>query len=275
MLPIINRGTWTRVFSIRTLVTNFLNLYPEGTELQILSLGAGFDSSFFHHQKNTPEFATRKVKYFEVDFASNTEKKIEIIKRSEELSELAFGSLKPTFRDDGNLVGEAYTLFHCDLRQEDTARASFDEFGLKPEVPTFVIAECLFCYLEPATTEAMVTLCTGYFTGDLSLANYDIQHPDDPFGQMMIANLEKRHCDLLGIRDCPDEPAQEKRLTDCGFTSANATSMIRIHNDHLNSEERSRIEKLEIFDEFEEWELLMSHYLICIGNRTSGTDLTF
>jgi hypothetical protein len=37
------------VFSFRTLIANFVNLFPEGSEVQILSLGCGMDSTFFHH----------------------------------------------------------------------------------------------------------------------------------------------------------------------------------------------------------------------------------
>jgi len=31
--------------------------------------------------------------------------------------------------------------------------------------------------------------------------------------------------------------------------------------------EKARIEKLEIFDEFEEWDLLQSHYCLCLSAR--------
>lgn len=44
MLPIINRGTWTRVYSIRQVIKRFIANYPV---CNIVSLGAGFDSTFF------------------------------------------------------------------------------------------------------------------------------------------------------------------------------------------------------------------------------------
>jgi tRNA wybutosine-synthesizing protein 4 len=41
-----------------------------------------------------------------------------------------------------------------------------------------------------------------------------------------------------------------------------------VYRDRLNTDaERSRIEKLEIFDEFEEWDLLQSHYCLCLSAR--------
>ena len=136
-------------------------------------------------------------------------------------------------------------------------------------MPTLVIAECLFCYLENEATEKMMDMLTGYFTGDLGLANFDMMHPKDAFGRMMQENLEKRGCKLLGIKECPDEVAQEKRMLEHGFTTAKAEPMLTIHNERLDKDELARIEKLEIFDEFEEWNMLQSHYLISIGSRLS------
>jgi hypothetical protein len=40
----------------------------------------------------------------------------------------------------------------------------------------------------------------------------------------------------------------------------------------LNKDEKARIEKLEIFDEFEEWVLLQTHYCLCLGKRISNPD---
>ena len=42
----------------------------------------------------------------------------------------------------------------------------------------------------------------------------------------------------------------------------------------LDPAERSRIEQLEIFDEFEEWDLLQSHYCLCLGKRISDKELS-
>ncbi len=85
-----------------------------------------------------------------------------------------------------------------------------DEFHLKPETPTLIIAECLFCYLEGSSTESIITMLTEYFTDDLYLTNFDMMHPKDAFGRMMLQNLEDRGCQLLGLKDCPDEESHKK-----------------------------------------------------------------
>ena len=47
--------------------------------------------------------------------------------------------------------------------------------------------------------------------------------------------------------------------------------MTTIYRDKLNEQgEKTRIEKLELFDEFEEWDLLQSHYCICLAARKTS-----
>ena len=43
--------------------------------------------------------------------------------------------------------------------------------------------------------------------------------------------------------------------------------MNTVYDERLDKMEKSRIEKLEIFDEFEEWVLLQNHYCISVAKR--------
>ena len=53
-----------------------------------------------------------------------------------------------------------------------------------------------------------------------------------------------------------------------GGSRVECIPMDLIYRDKLNSEgERDRVEKLEMLDEVEEWNLLQSHYCICLGSR--------
>ena len=52
-------------------------------------------------------------------------------------------------------------------------------------------------------------------------------------------------------------------------------SMNQIYASKLNEQgEKTRIEKLEMFDEFEEWDLLQSHYCITLAVGSSNADAT-
>ena len=79
----------------------------------------------------------------------------------------------------------------------------------------------------------------------------------------MVENLENRGCQLLGIHDCPTTEKQIERMQSlaegkaCNLIHVESIPMNRIYAEKLNEAgEKSRIESLEMFDEFEEWDLL-------------------
>lgn len=86
-----------------------------------------------------------------------------------------------------------------------------------------------------------------------------------------------RGCELLGLEDCPDEASQENRLREAGFSSyQKSVSMDQVYQRSLDPTERRRIEMLEMFDEFEEWVLLQSHYCLAWGGKSAkGVALNF
>ena len=47
MFPIINRGTWARVYSVRQIILRFMAAYSQKSKVNVLSLGAGYDSTYF------------------------------------------------------------------------------------------------------------------------------------------------------------------------------------------------------------------------------------
>jgi hypothetical protein len=49
--------------------------------------------------------------------------------------------------------------------------------------------------------------------------------------------------------------------------------MINVYNKMITNEDKFRIAKLEIFDEMEEWVLLMSHYSLTIAIKGNNTNL--
>lgn len=58
-----------------------------------------------------------------------------------------------------------------------------------------------------------------------------------------------------------------------GMTSSECYDMSQIYAKTLDQQEKARIEKLEIFDEFEEWELLQKHYCLCLGKRIEDPEI--
>lgn len=55
--------------------------------------------------------------------------------------------------------------------------------------------------------------------------------------------------------------------TNWGTNHVECETMEKVYREKLETEERKRIERLEMFDEFEEWVLLQSHYCLCFSKR--------
>ena len=78
-MPIINRGTWARVYAIRQIVKRFLAENSESGRVNILSLGAGYDSTYFWLKSKTPDLDS-KVDYIEIDFPQVVKRKATLIR---------------------------------------------------------------------------------------------------------------------------------------------------------------------------------------------------
>jgi len=99
----------------------------------------------------------------------------------------------------------------------------------------------------------------------LYFCTYEPINPYDPFGKVMVQNIEKRGFPLMGIEAYPSLSTQKQRYLDLGFPNAQATTMFQLYNTILDKKDISRIEHLEIFDEFEEWKLIQEHYCFVLA----------
>lgn len=55
-----------------------------------------------------------------------------------------------------------------------------------------VLTECLLVYLKPEDSISILRTLSTLFTGDLLFLNYEMIHPGDAFGKIMLENLEVR-----------------------------------------------------------------------------------
>lgn len=66
----------------------------------------------------------------------------------------------------------------------------------------------------------------------------------------------------MGIHDTPTLQAKENLFLDQGWQRAVAWDMLKVYSNFVEAQERRRIERLELFDEFEEWYMMQEHYCV-------------
>ncbi|GKA43084.1 tRNA wybutosine-synthesizing protein 4, partial [Tanacetum coccineum] len=185
--PIINRGYFARWATFRKFLNQFLSCETKSNDgqvkKQILSLGAGFDTTYFQLQDEgkAPHL------YVEVDFKEVTCKKATIIETSAQLRGRISESAT-ICREKGEVISDQYKLLPIDLRDiqslNDLISAHMD-----PSLPTFIIAECVLIYIDPDSSRAVVEWASKTFSTSIFFL-YEQILPHDAFGQQMIRNLE-------------------------------------------------------------------------------------
>ncbi len=256
-LPLINLGTWSRVYAVSSKVTNILRSLKENNpeiRANIISIGCGFDTFYFLLKEKFDNF-----KYYEFDYEDITYQKIEKIKNSNLMkSKLGEVTIK-----SGSLFAHEYSLIACDVTDYD----KFNDIICKiPDIdlslPTIVISECLLVYIKKETTMHMLTNLSKNFK-NLIFLEYDLIGPNDSFGKEMVENLLYRDIKLFGYEDVPDIKAQAERLYKAGFTNVEVYDMLTFFNNFIDQSEKERVRHLEMLDEFEEFNMLQNH--ACFG----------
>jgi len=248
MLPIINRGTWSRVHAYQKMLSEFMKLPGEK---QIVSVGSGLDTTFFYLKLKFPKVG---LKFVELDFEEIVTKKMNIISKNATLAKM---------KED---AGDSYLVIICDLRDTSKLSEMFGKAKLDPKVQTFIMTECVLVYMEPKHSRALVNFCGSYFE-NVAILNYEMINPHDALGKVMVENVKARGCKLLGLQEIDTIEEEEKRFTNAGFTKVKGITMLEFYNKYADEGERQRIEKIEIFDEFEEWNMLQSHYCLVLGSK--------
>lgn len=248
--PLMNRGSWLRSMAFENMVYRFSQAH-NAAPIQVVSLGAGVDTLFFR-LKRRGDVAI--AKFIEIDLPDLIEEKRGIIQRHPELHALC--------REDEN----AYHAVPGDLTDAH-AVAQVLRSLVDASTPTLLIAECVFVYIPAEAAENLLsTLLQSLFTGDVMLVNYDVIEPNDRFGSMMIENLRERGIHLVGIVGAPNLASHIERAKRLGFHSIRAMSMKGLYLT-VPKETQITLNKLEMIDDWDEWNLVHEHYAFVVAWR--------
>mmetsp|Transcript_16142 Transcript_16142/g.16746 ORF Transcript_16142/g.16746 Transcript_16142/m.16746 type:complete len:326 (+) Transcript_16142:40-1017(+) len=271
-LPIINKGVWSRVQAIRSQV-EYLIKNNSNNKTQIINLGCGMDSLHFHLRNIFPgsHFST-----LELDYSEITKQKIKFIQSSQLLSGFFSEKDIEVSSDKKNFLSSNYKLLDCDLSIKEKVLSCLKQAEFEKENLTVILAECFLCYLSTEDIQSLLKMFTAEYSNCV-IIYYDLIHPSDEFGKVMIKNLrDYRGIILPSYLECPDEKAQIDRLVSCGFTQGNVcVDMLNYFNLLIDEELKKKINHLELMDEMEEWNLLQKHSCIGVGIKKESKEFGF
>ena len=267
--PLINRGYYSRVAAMDTVIDRFEKFF--GEDRQIVSLGSGSDTTYFRllKRQRAPKL------YVELDLPDVATRKAAAIKSCHATRDLApFADATPSADTHMLLTAPGYALGAVDLRDVPAVARTLVAAGVDFSKPTLLIAECVFVYVKPEKSRAILTWLATNFTTAVYAA-YEQIRPEDAFGRTMVLNMRSRGCTLLSIHEYPTIASQEERLTSlCGWRWARALDMNDVYYKFLDKGDLARVEKLEIFDEFEEWHIMQAHYCLLVGATAVDEEAT-
>lgn len=264
--PEINLGYYARSASVAYLVEQFIINHPSA---QIISLGAGYDSLYWRLKKSkflqSDADLESQFKYVEIDMSVVSVHKIMAIRRHPDLSKMLSG----VSHKGEDLHSDQYNLISFDLRQVDKTslrRRLIDECKIDLTRPTLCLAECVLVYMPNQDSHSLINWFANNFP-HLTMINYEQCNMVDRFGDIMVANMNARHCDLMGVDACKSLDSQVNRFHLNGLTHTEAWTLLDIYKSCLLPSEVDRIESIEFFDEKELLEQLLQHYCIVLGSN--------
>ena len=233
-LPLINRGTYCRVFAINSKLHEAINNFRKldeykDSKINIIILGSGFDTTYF----NLMSEGYTNIEFYEFDYKEIIDKKLKYISKAKPLLNII------------NKNKNNYHLINCDITNKKLFTETLNNIKTQENDLTIVICECLLVYIEESVTIEMISCLTDKFS-NMYLLEYDLIGPDDPFGKEMVDNLKTRDIYLKGFDDVKNINDQINRLKKLNFEDINIVDMYHVYFNVLPVEERKRIEKLEL-----------------------------
>lgn len=279
--PMLNRGTYARVFIKEHLCQAFLSSgSSQGFVKQIISLGAGFDTYAFKlletwsSRDSEIDNHAQMISYVELDLSLVVRDKLtlgcDFLKDGQMFSNVE--------RGDGWWHGEVsrgelegaktvsnYWLECCDLRNVDALLKVLEHAKLHQKADTLVIAEMALVYLTPAQSDLVISTLGQWLTGQRVFFSLEPVGHDDAFGKQMDAHVAARGSTLLGLRAYPDLESQRRRFEQRGWSPCRAITMLSFWNACSTGQKISELQRIELLDEMEELNLLLEHYCIAIA----------
>jgi O-methyltransferase involved in polyketide biosynthesis len=289
---IIKRGTYARVACVYKVISTFIRecraLLPEVTNVQVVVLGSGKDTTFFRIRDEQTQMMEgidttkyqQHLHWFEVDHDIILQQKASAIQKSP-----IFGSQchRSSICDNvyevtpSSSTSTTSTTWGNDIKYRLVAHNLNDDpiklvetliqHGLDPTAPTLVVLECVLMYMTKDSATLLLQAFSKKCT-DCTLISYEpILGYDSSFGRVMQENLTK--VGVVQATSCVVEIRTISQwiqlYTSIGCQLITGCDMYTAYETIVSSSQRSHAQKCEFLDELEEFILIMQHYCFIIS----------
>jgi tRNA wybutosine-synthesizing protein 4 len=199
---LIHRGYYVRVLAVDSIVQHFLR--STSGPLQIISFGAGFDSTFFRLKSRG---ALTDTVYVEVDFPDVVARKVVMIKGQRKLNELLEHPLQ---QRQEVYTSPGYSMIGLDLEHVEKLSGFLPQCGVEFDRPTLLLSECVLTYITDKSANRIISWSASTFPNAL-FVTYEQVHPNDGFGLVMQKHFTTIGSPLKCINVYPTPQTQEER----------------------------------------------------------------
>ncbi|MBW0480033.1 hypothetical protein O181_019748 [Austropuccinia psidii MF-1] len=284
--PLINLGYTIRTLCVDLVIKRFLDgaharsqddsdgrsIHPSKSKVVLVNLGCGYDPGFFKLVLGSNDLGLQQeFQYIDVDYPELISRKHQMISQSKELCSVFDGFAKST---PGSWIqtidGKAcYALLGCDLCQTSQFVSSLIDL-LKGQMDHILfVSEVSTVYMPPEKSEELLNALSQSFPKSVWACLEQVLRPTPTaFSETMLKHFQKLQTPLRGTIQYPTISNQVNRLQKY-WENVETSTMQEIWNDFDNfpimREERHRLMTLEPFDEWEELDLFLSHYIVAIA----------
>ncbi|KAK9370212.1 S-adenosyl-L-methionine-dependent methyltransferase [Lipomyces kononenkoae] len=272
--PLINRGYWVRMEAVHTVVKQFLQSNSESKKV-VINLGCGYDPLPFQYlAKRTTNRS--QTAFVDVDYADLINIKRSTITASEDLSRVVgdIYDLSPS-NPAVKLASASYYCIGCDLSNLADLEKALEACGvLCEDCDLLFIAEVSLTYMNTDAADKVVEWASGVSRGQAQFALVEQILPagrEHPFARTMLRHFDRLNTPIKSVSTYPTVEAQINRFESRGWDSVSCTDLQTFWYEQVPEQEKSRMEEIEHFDEWEEFFLFCQHYILLIANTSKTT----
>lgn len=265
--PAINRGYWIRMESIKQMIFRILEQY---SHVRVINLGCGFDPLPFQLLAEKNE----KFEFFDFDYPELVQRKMGMIKESPEIIDVIGELLDvPDMEDLGVFMAtKSYKLIGCDLKNTTKYKQQITQLS-KGDGASIFIAEVSLAYMKPEHANPVVEILSELPNSHFLVLEQIMPSGEDHFfAQKMLYHFDHLRSPLQCVQEYSTKVKQRKRFQQY-YPNVTVVDMFESWQQLVLEEKKKMIDRVEHFDEWEEFIVFCQHYVVIHATNSKKTIL--